>query len=77
MADRNFFPPARLRRVRKERAAGNQNRCYGLYWKKEYNTKRPHSSLAYKTTAEFAATCERYLPIKDTPTEPSNEQPNP
>ena len=26
-------------------------------WRKEYNAERPHSSLAYRTPAEFAKTC--------------------
>ena len=26
-------------------------------WRREYNTARPHSSLGYKTPAEFAASC--------------------
>ena len=34
-------------------------------WKEEYNTERPHSSLKYKTPAEFASTCGRYVPIED------------
>src|SRR5262249_10515373 len=29
----------------------------GARWKREYNTERPHSSLGYKTPAEFAAAC--------------------
>ena len=33
-------------------------------WKEEYNTERPHSSLKYRTPAEFAATCMRYVPIE-------------
>ena len=49
----------------------------GLLWKEEYNTERPHSSLGYKTPAEYAATCERYVPIEETPTEPPDAQPHP
>ena len=50
----------------------------GLPWKEEYNTGRPHSSLAYKTPAECAATCERYVPIKESPVERSpHEHPHP
>jgi putative transposase len=52
-----------------------QARALGALWKEEYNTERPHSSLRYKTPAEFAANCERYLPIEETPIEPpSTEQ---
>jgi putative transposase len=55
-----------------------QAQAMGLLWKEEYNTERPHSSLAYKTPAEYAATCERYVPIEETPAEPpSDEQPHP
>jgi transposase InsO family protein len=55
-----------------------QAQAMGLLWKEEYNTERPHSSLAYKTPAEYAATCERYVPIEETPAEPPpDEQPHP
>jgi putative transposase len=55
-----------------------QAQAMGLLWKQEYNTERPHSSLAYKTPAEFAATCKRYAPIEEVPVEsPPDEQPNP
>jgi putative transposase len=54
-----------------------QARALGTLWKEEYDTERPHSSLRYKTPAEFAATCERYVPIEETPIEPaSTEQPH-
>ena len=50
----------------------------GRLWKEEYNTERPHSSLAYRTPAEYAATCKRYVPIEETPVElPADEQPHP
>lgn len=29
----------------------------GRAWRKDYNEQRPHSSLGYRTPAEFAATC--------------------
>jgi putative transposase len=55
-----------------------QAQAMGLLWKQEYNTERPHSSLAYKTPAEFAATCKRYVPIEEVPVEsPPDEQPHP
>jgi putative transposase len=55
-----------------------QARALGALWKEEYNTERPHSSLGYKTPAEFSATCERYVPIEASPKEPSfTEQPHP
>jgi putative transposase len=55
-----------------------QAQALGTLWKEEYNTERPHSSLKYKTPAEYAARCERYVPIEETPTEPPpNEQPHP
>jgi putative transposase len=55
-----------------------QARALGALWKGEYNTERPHSSLGYKTPAEYAATCVRYVPIDENPTEPPpDEQPHP
>jgi putative transposase len=47
-----------------------QAQALGLLWKEEYNTERPHSSLGYKTPAEFAAACARYVPIEEEPKEP-------
>jgi putative transposase len=46
-----------------------QARALGLLWKEEYNTERPHSSLAYLTPAEYAAQCGRYVPIEESPSE--------
>ena len=40
-------------------------------WKEEYNTERPHSSLKYRTPAEFAATCGRYVPIEEDALDPT------
>jgi putative transposase len=55
-----------------------QARALGVLWKGEYNTERPHSSLGDRTPAEFAATCVRYVPIEEDPTEPtSTEQSHP
>ena len=55
---------------REEFESEPQARALGVLWKEEYNTERPHSSLGYQTPAEYAATCERYVPIEETPTEP-------
>lgn len=46
----------------------------GALWKEEYNTERPHSSLGYQTPAEFAATCERYVPIEENLPDPSSTE---
>jgi putative transposase len=35
-------------------------RARGASWRREYNTIRPHSSLAYKTPKQFGAECDRY-----------------
>ncbi len=51
-----------------------QARALGALWKGEYNTERPHSSLDYKTPAEFAATCERYVPIEEDLPDPSSTE---
>ena len=47
----------------------------GALWREEYNTERPDSSLGYKTPAEFAATCVRYVPIDEDLPEPSSSEP--
>jgi transposase InsO family protein len=49
-----------------------QARALGTLWKGEYNTERPHSSLGDQTPAEFAATCERYVPIDEDLPDPSS-----
>jgi putative transposase len=55
-----------------------QAQALGALWKVEYNTERPHSSLAYQTPAEYAARCERYVPTDETPSKPPpDEHPNP
>lgn len=63
---------------REEFESEPQARALGALWKGEYNTERPHSSLSYKTPAEFAAKCQRYVPIDDDPQDvPPTEQPHP
>ena len=63
---------------REEFESEPQAGALGRLWKEEYNTERPHSSLGYKTPAEYAAQCERYVPIDEMPTEKSStEQPHP
>ena len=52
-----------------------QARALGALWKEEYNTERPHSSLRYKTPAEFSATCVRYVPIDEDLPDPSSSGP--
>ena len=55
-----------------------QAQALGTLWKGEYNTERPHSSLAYQTPAEYAARFERYVPIDETPPNPRlDEHPHP
>ena len=55
-----------------------QAQALGTLWKGEYNTERPHSSLAYQTPAEYAARFERYVPIDETlPTPQPDEHPHP
>jgi putative transposase len=50
----------------------------GTLWKEEYHTERPHSSLAYKTPAEYAANFERYVPTDEGSAEPPpDERPHP
>ena len=63
---------------REEFESAPQAQASGTLWRAEYNTERPHSSLGYKTPAEFAATCARYVPIEEDPIEPMpSEQPHP
>jgi putative transposase len=55
-----------------------QAQALGTLWRGEYNTERPHSSLAYQTPSEYAARFERYVPIDERPSEPpSDEHPHP
>ena len=43
-------------------------------WRKEYNAERPHSSLNYRTPAEFAKTCSELTSrMAATPPEPPVE----
>jgi putative transposase len=50
---------------REEFESESEARASGALWKEEYNTARPHSSLGYKTPAEFAIACARYMPIEE------------
>jgi putative transposase len=55
-----------------------QAQALGTLWKGDYNTERPHSSLGYLTPAEYAAECERYVPMEEPPIEtPPDEHPHP
>ena len=56
---------------REEFESEPQARALGALWRGEYNTERPHSSLGYRTPAEFSATCERYVPIEEDPPDAS------
>ena len=60
---------------REEFESEPQARALGALWREEYNTERPHSSLDYQTPAEFAATCERYVPIDEDLPDPSSSVP--
>ncbi len=62
---------------REEFESEGQALALGTLWKEEYNTERPHSSLGYKTPAEYAARCKRYVPIDGNPSKPlPTEQPH-
>jgi putative transposase len=37
----------------------------GSWFRREYNTIRPHSSIGYKTPREFSEECDRNHPMKD------------
>lgn len=56
---------------REEFESEPQARALGALWRGEYNTERPHSSLGYRTPAEFSATCERYVSIEEDPPDAS------
>jgi putative transposase len=63
---------------REEFESEGQARALGAPWKEGYNTERPHSSLGYKTPAEYPASCERYVPIEESTKEPpATEQSHP
>ena len=67
---RGVVPQQAPRRVPGPRGVRERSRRPGRWatlWKEEYNTERPHSSLGYQTPAEYAARCERYVPIDETP----------
>jgi putative transposase len=59
---------------REEFESEPQARALGALWREEYNTERPHSSLGYKTPAEFSATCGRYVPIAEDLLDPSSTE---
>jgi putative transposase len=59
---------------REEFESEPQARALGALWKGEYNTERPHSSLGYKTPAEFAATCVRHVPLEEDLPDPSSSE---
>ena len=59
---------------REEFESESQARALGALWKLEYNTERPHSSLRYKTPAEFSATCVRYVPIDENLPDPESTE---
>jgi putative transposase len=62
---------------REEFESEPQARAVGALWKEGYHTERPHSSLGYKTPAEFSAACARYVSIEASPNESlSTEQPH-
>ena len=46
---------------REEFESVSDARSKGTWWRREYNRVRPHSSLRYKTPAEFSAECDRGL----------------
>ena len=60
---------------REEFESEPQAGALGALWREEYNTERPHSSLDYRTPAEFAATCVRYVPIDEDLPDPSSSVP--
>ena len=41
-------------------------RAKGSWYRREYNTVRPHSSLGYATPREFSAACDRKGDVKET-----------
>src|SRR6476646_2059264 len=52
----------------------DQAQALGTLWKGEYNTERPHSSLAYQTPSEYAARFERYVPTDERPPGPQPDE---
>ena len=59
---------------REEFESEPQARALGRAGRGSINTERPHSSLGYRTPAEFSATCERYVPIEEDPPDPSSTE---
>ena len=65
-----------LNRERSENSG--QAQSLGTLWKGRCHAERPHGSLADMTPAEYAAECERFMPIEETPIEvPPDERPHP
>ena len=44
---------------RHEFASVEDARAQGRWWRREYNTIRPHSALGYQTPKEFSDACDR------------------
>ena len=56
---------------REEFESEPQARALGASGGESMIPERPHSSLGYRTPAEFSATCERYVPIEEDPPDAS------
>jgi len=48
----------------------NEAQALGTAWRRSYNEERPHSSLGYRTPAEFARTCVASIPASAEPRPP-------
>jgi putative transposase len=58
---------------REEFSGLTEARVLGRAWREEYNHKRPHSALGYRTPAEFARSCPRAEPAAPHRTEDTTE----